>query len=322
MSLNIPEHLPFIRSISELAALVHASPKLLYRISNHSEDFYRITTIPKRNGDERTIEAPVMILKNIQKDLLRNLLNHLESHPAATAFEKGRSIKDNAARHVQKQVVLNLDLKNFFPSIHISRVYAFFRYLGYEKRIAILLSHLCCLNTHLPQGAPTSPKLSNLLLYSIDERLEEWALLHGLAYTRYADDMTFSGRLSRNLIQETIHYCCQEIRKQGLHLNKEKVHVQHQGMRQTVTGLVVNQKVSISREKRRAIRLRMHYIQKFGWDDTRDWFEGNLKQMLGTINFAIDITNDPCLMEYRELLKRERIYPEDEDEFIASDWGF
>lgn len=70
----------------------------------------------------------------------------------------------------------------------------------------------------------------------------------------------------------------------------------------------------------------MHYIQKFGWDDTRDWFEGNLKQMLGTINFAIDITNDPCLMEYRELLKRERIYPEDEDEdedeFIGLDWGF
>ena len=116
MSLNIPEHLPFIRSISELAVLVHAPPQLLYRISNHSEDFYRITTIPKRNGDKRTIEAPVMILKNIQKNLLRNLLNHLESHPAATAFEKGRSIKDNAARHVQKQVVLNLDLKNFFPS--------------------------------------------------------------------------------------------------------------------------------------------------------------------------------------------------------------
>ena len=144
----------------------------------------------------------------------------------------------------------------------------------------------------------------------------------GFASTRYADDMTFSGRLSRNLIQETIHYCCQEIRKQGLHLNKEKVHVQHQGMRQTVTGLVVNQKVSISREKRRAIRLRMHYIQKFGWDDARDWFEGNLQQMLGTINFAIDITHDLHLMEYRELLKRERIYPEDEDEFIASDWGF
>lgn len=322
MSLNIPEHLPFIRSVSELAALVHASPKLLYRISNHSEDFYRITTIPKRNGDERTIEAPVMILKNIQKNLLRNLLNHLDSHPAATAFEKGRSIKDNAARHVQKQVVLNLDLKNFFPSIHISRVYTFFRSLGYEKRIAILLSHLCCLNTHLPQGAPTSPKLSNLLLFSIDERLEEWALLHDLAYTRYADDMTFSGELSRNLIQETIHYCCQEIRKQGLHLNKEKVHVLHLGMRQTVTGLVVNQKVSISREKRRAIRLRMHYIQKFGWDDARNWFEGNLQQMLGTINFAIDIIHDPRLMEYRELLRRERIYPEDEDEFIAPDWGF
>ncbi len=305
MSLNIPEDLPFIHSVSELAVLVHVSPRLLYRISNHSEDFYRITTIPKRNGGERTIEAPVMILKNIQKNLLGNLLNRLESHPAATAFEKGRSIKDNAAHHVQKQVVLNLDLKNFFPSIHISRVYAFFRSLGYEKRISVLLSHLCCLKNHLPQGAPTSPKLSNLLLYSIDERLEKWALLHGLAYTRYADDMTFSGELSRSLIQETIHYCCQEIRKQGLYLNKEKVHVQHRGMRQTVTGLVVNKKVSISREQRRAIRLRMHYVQKFGWDDARDWFEGNLKQMLGTINFAIDITHDPRLMEYRKLLKQE-----------------
>ena len=158
-------------------------------------------------------------------------------------------------------------------------------------------------------------KVYEYTLRQLRDEVIEW-------YTRYADDMTFSGQLSRNLIQEAIHYCCQEIRKQGLHLNKEKVHVQHQGMRQTVTGLVVNQKVSISREKRRAIRLRMHYIQKFGWDDTRDWFEGNLKQMLGTINFAIDITNDPCLMEYRELLKRERIYPEDEDEFIGLDWGF
>ena len=121
------------------------------------------------------------------------------------------------------------------------------------------------------------------------------------------------------MIQETIRYCCQEIRKQGLHLNKKKVHVQHQGMRQTVTGLVVNQKVSIAREKRRAIRLRMHYVQKFGWKDTRGWFDGNLKQVIGAINFAIDITHDPRLIEYRELLQCERIYPEDEKN-MAFDW--
>ncbi len=305
MSLIIPESLPLLRSVGELAELVQCPPGLLYRIANHSAEFYRVGTIPKRNGGVRTIEAPVPVLKLLQRRLLNRFLSHLDSHPAATAFEPGRSIREHARLHVRQPRVVGLDLRNFFPSLRIDRVYPLFRLAGCEPPVAALLAHLCCRRNHLPQGAPTSPKLSNLILYPVDEELAAWAAQHGLNYSRYADDLTFSGELPRALIPELIHHSAQAVGRLGLRLNRDKIRVQGSGRRQIVTGLVVNQQVNLPREQRRLLRLRLHYIAKFGWSDARWRFHGDLHNLLGTLNFAAGVTDDPCLAAGRELLRRE-----------------
>ena len=303
MKLPVPERLPYIRSVDELAALVQISAKLLYYMANHSGMYYRCHAIPKRNGGTRTIEAPIPILKRIQKRILTELLNCLVAHSSATAFEKGRSIRDNAAIHVWKPVVLKLDVRDFFPSIHVSKVYGLFRFLGYEKPVASLLAHLCCLDSHLPQGAPTSPKLSNLVMYDVDDALSRWAELHVLDYSRYADDMTFSGAMNPNLVRETIRVCRREIRGVGLNLNPDKIRIQRRGGRQSVTGLIVNEKLNVPREFRRALRLRMHYLARFGPADDLRGSGNELRRLLGEVDFAAGVVPDPQLEQWRRFLR-------------------
>ena len=303
MNLPVPEKLPYIRSVDELTALVQTSAKLLYHMANHSGMYYRCHAIPKRNGGTRTIEAPAPVLKSIQKKILTRLLNIIPAHPAATAFEQGRSIRENAVIHVWKPVVLKLDVRDFFPSIHISKVYGLFRFLGYEKPVASLLAHLCCFDSHLPQGAPTSPKLSNLVMYDVDDALSRWAELHVLDYSRYADDMTFSGAMNSNLIRETIRICRREIRSVGLNLNPDKIKIQRRGGRQSVTGLIVNEKLNVPRELRRALRLRMHYLARFGPADDLRGSCDELRRLLGEVDFTVGIAADPQLEQWRRFLR-------------------
>ena len=154
---------------------------------------YQSFRIPKKNGrGYRKIYAPNPSLKNLQRSIYHKLLKRLHSHQAATAYITGKSILDNALPHVRQDIVVNIDLKDFFGSINSSRIYRYFRFLGWDVETSTILSNICCYERRLPQGSPTSPALSNLCNQLLDVRLEALAKSNRGKYTRYSDDITFS----------------------------------------------------------------------------------------------------------------------------------
>ena len=218
--------------------------------------------IAKRTGGTRTITAPAEPLKKIQRTILRRLLGKLKAHPAATGFETGYSIVSNAIPHVGQDVVIKLDIKDFFGTTTAARVDAYFRRIGWNADAAALLTSLCTHEGALPQGAPTSPRLSNLLNYKLDARLAAIAQKRGLAYSRYADDMTFSGPTKDRRKTDVIHLAKEIVKDEGyaLHTDK-KLRIARRGDRQVVTGLVVNTKVNLPRRTRRRLRAIDHHLR-------------------------------------------------------------
>jgi len=226
---------------------------------------YTPFNIPKRSGGIRQIFAPGDELKKLQRLILRRILARLRAHDASHGFEKGRSIVTNARPHVGREIVLRLDLKEFFTSTSAARVEQYFRTIGWDQTCAALLTTLCTHDGGLPQGAPTSPRLSNLLNMHLDARLQKLAEVHHARYTRYADDLTFSfdanaADPTRRLANTLIHFVKRILEQEGyqLHLHA-KLKIQRRHDRQRVTGLVVNQKVQLPRATRRWLRAVEHH---------------------------------------------------------------
>ena len=243
---------------------------------------YSRFTIPKRRGGMRTIDAPSDKLKALQRAILHRLLNPLRAPECATGFVPGRSIVDNARPHTGMEVIINLDLANFFPSITAERVQAAWQALGWGAEAAAILTRICTHDGRLPQGAPTSPALSNLICRKLDARLAALVESRDGAYTRYADDITISlpgfGRnkrlrkhkargpgqarpVERVVIgRQLLTHIKAIIEAEGFAIQmKKKVRVQRAHQRQTATGLVVNAEVSLPRETRRLIRAMQHH---------------------------------------------------------------
>ena len=223
---------------------------------------YRTFQIAKRSGGTRTIAAPDEPLKKIQRVILRRLLRRLKAHPSATGFERKFSIVSNALPHVGQEVVIRLDLKEFFTSTPANRIDSYFRTIGWNADAAALLTKLCTHDRSLPQGAPTSPRLSNLVNFHLDVRLAGLARSLGLAYSRYADDMTFSGPEKARNATAAIHLVKEIVKEEGytLHIAK-KLRIARRHDRQLVTGLVVNQKVNLRRDVRRKLRAIDHHLR-------------------------------------------------------------
>ena len=274
-------------SVKQLADCLKVRTELLYDISNNTEKFYKIYTIPKKNGKPRVIEAPVPILKYIQKIILKRFLSR-RVHFIATAFEQGSSIQKNAWIHREQPVVLKLDLKNFFPSITYKRVLGYFKRQGYPENIAVLLSHLCTLNGHLPQGAVTSPRLSNFIQYNFDLNLYKYCYKNKLCVTRYADDITFSGNINKEVANKIIHYCEDRLSRINLQINKSKTKIIYSNQRQTVTGLVVNKKINTPITLRRQLRQTMYYLIKFGEINRTPPTKNDIYKLLGQISFVCE----------------------------------
>ena len=244
--------------VAELARRLGISPEDLRKVQPSYTEF----TVPKRSGGTRTICAPDRALKAVQRRILRRLLGRLRAHPAAMGFERGRSIVTNALPHVGKAIVLRMDLKDFFGTTSARRVRDYFRRIGWDRETGELLTRLCTHKAGLPQGAPTSPRLSNLVNHRLDARLAGLARRFGAAYTRYADDLTFSfAKDDTAAVRAVIRTTETIVRSAGYVLHKRrKLRVSRAYRRQPVTGLVVNEAANLPRERRRWLRAVEHRL--------------------------------------------------------------
>jgi RNA-directed DNA polymerase len=254
---------PVIFDANHLSKLLGLETNFLYAISNAPERFYRKFEIPKRNGKFREINEPLPTLKMAQRYLLDNIFSRINLSPASKAFALKSNIKRNARLHLRQDFILKLDIENFFPSIKMHRVYAMVYEIGYTKPLSMLLARMCTLNNSLPQGAPTSPALANIICREMDDELLSYCRARSLRFTRYADDITVSGE---KITKFEIRDVRSIIKKHDFNLNEKKTSLLRNGAKKIVTGIVVNEKMQAPRELRREFRKTMFFIRKFGID--------------------------------------------------------
>ena len=227
---------------------------------------YRQFSIPKRSGGQREILAPNDRLKALQRRIHRRLLRGLSCHPAAMGFERDRCIVDNALPHCGQAVVLNLDIVEFFRSTSAARVQRLFRRCGWGRGASRLLTDLCTYEGFLPPGAPTSPRLSNLVNRFLDQELTELAAAFGARYTRYADDLTFSFAVDDSFQVRSLLWNVRRMlwhRGYPVH-HRRKLSIRRRHQRQQVTGLVVNEQPRLPRSVRRRLRAVEHRLATRG----------------------------------------------------------
>lgn len=227
------------------------------------DGLYHSWDLPKRKGGTRRITAPAPLLKTIQRRLLDVVFAQVPCHPAATGFRAGISIADNARPHVGRKVVVNVDLQGFFPNTRFKRLRRAVervlpRRLGDEARRLVV--DICAMDGGLPTGAPTSPAIANIVMQPVDRALAKAASRHAIAYTRYADDLTLSGDDPLRLLP----FLRQLVGELGYSLDPKKTNIFRRGRRQVVTGLVVNDKVSVPRRLRRRLRAAAHRVALHG----------------------------------------------------------
>jgi retron-type reverse transcriptase len=251
---------------------------------------YRYRWVARRSGLSRLLEAPKARLKEIQRWLLHEILDQVPPHDAAHGFTRGRSVLTHAARHLGQPAVLRLDLRDFFASVTAGRVYGIFRTLGYAPSVAHVLTGLCT-NTiptavwnglgppaqaslaqprfwlgrrlatpHLPQGAPTSPALANLAAFGLDRRLSGLAASSRLRYSRYADDLTFSGALPRRRSGSFVELVARISADEGFRLHPGKSSLRRASQRQLVTGVVINATPNIPRDEYDRLKAVLHRL--------------------------------------------------------------
>ncbi|MEZ0610264.1 reverse transcriptase domain-containing protein [Fibrella sp. WM1] len=282
---------------------------LAYNRAVSTVSHYKRFHLTKKSGGKRLISAPMPRLKKAQLWVLENILNKVQPTEHAHGFRAERSILTNALPHVGQDVVINIDLKNFFPTVSYARVKGLLAKLGYSEAIATVLALLCTEpdtqalqvdgktyhvgngSRHLPQGAPTSPALTNLLAYRLDRRLNGLARAFGYVYTRYADDLTFSATGSvASQANQLIWAVEQIVQGEGFVVHPDKISVMRKGQQQRVTGIVVNQKASIDRATLRRFRALLHQIGQTGWEG-KSWGspapEADIRQVvLGYAHFV------------------------------------
>lgn len=275
--------LPPIENQDDLARLVNLRPAELAWFADHRHwlrsqtgplQHYRVRQLPKRDG-VRLLEIPKPRMRELQRTVLHRVLDAVPPHPAAHGFRRGRSGTTFAAPHSGVAVVLRIDLRDFFPRVTVARVRAVFATIGYPPPVAAALADLCTTSTpiaalagihpstagllrsrHLPQGSPTSPALSNLVLRNVDRRISGYAANRGLVYTRYADDLALSG--DRMAIERTQWVVSRIVADEGFPHHPAKVRVMRSHQRQQLAGLVTNAHPQASRGDYDLLRALLH----------------------------------------------------------------
>lgn len=234
----------------------------LYMLSNRGAENYHKEILTKKDGGTRTLMVPCSLLKAVQRNILHNVLEQRPVSDCARAYRKGTDILANAGPHTGRKQVLKLDISHFFDSILFPRVIsAAFPDTLFPPAAAALLANLCCCRERLPQGSPASPAISNLVMRPFDESMRRWCEARQIVYTRYCDDMTFSGDFDPAAVY---HKVKSYLEAMGFSLNEKKTKLLKDGVRQSVTGIVVNEKPQVSRDYRKKLRQEIYYCMKYG----------------------------------------------------------
>lgn len=305
-----------IRSTAGLAAYFGLTyPQLARILYSDSPPRYTQFEIPKKSGQSRVICAPNERLKSLQRRFAHDLNDAYVAPPSAHGFLMERSIATNATMHLDKRYVFNIDLQDFFGTIHFGRVLGLFMAwpFNFDRSVATVLAQLCCFENRLPQGAPTSPVISNMIARGLDRELEALAKRHRCTYTRYVDDITFSftctwPRLPRDIIavDGRAVQCGPEltrvIEKQGFRVNPMKVYLAGQSARMEVTGITVNAWPNVSKRLERQVSAMLHAWDKYGLHAARDDYNKRWRRNhhhLRTLEDFEDVVHGKlCFMRY------------------------
>ncbi len=296
--------IPDIETVGALAEWLHVTPDellwladlkgLAYKTKRARLGHYHYRVLTKKSGAIRLIEAPKSRTKSLQRRILSEILDKIPPHPAAHGFVPGRSVHTFIAPHLAKPVVLKMDLSDFFPSIAGARVQTIFRMLGYPESVADLLGGICTnavprpiwdeaagksdpqrlfearmlySRPHLPQGAPTSPALANICAYRADCRLTGLAHAAGAEYSRYADDLAFSGGEDfERAVERFSTHAAAILLEEGFAVNHRKTRIMRQGVRQRLVGLVANQRTNVPRADFDRLKATLHNCVRLGPD--------------------------------------------------------
>ncbi|MGA9054899.1 MAG: retron St85 family RNA-directed DNA polymerase [Terriglobia bacterium] len=257
---------PTFSTIEELSELIRIEASRLSILALRLERFYRTYRIRKQRGGWRQIHSPSHELKAVQAWILRNILDKLSTSSYATAYVKGRRLLDNVSPHVSNRYFLSVDVRNFFPSVGSLRVRRLFEALGYSRLASHKLRRLCSYFSGLPQGAVTSPALSNLICLRLDRRLAGLCSRRNIVFTRYADDITFSTN-NRNALPRLLPTVYRILREEGFEPNQEKTRILGPRTQCLITGLVKNSSVptfGIGKKKKTTMRAIMHNFLAHG----------------------------------------------------------
>lgn len=315
---------PFIYDTGQLGHFLKEGTKVLFELSKNCDKTYSPLLLKKKNGKHRQIYAPNDRLKKCQYIILHKIISKLPVSKYATAYKKGSTLIQNASPHVGKRYLLKMDITDFFGSISFEQIYCTaFNTKYYPKQIGLILTKLCCKNGFLPQGAPTSPALSNIVMRNFDDNIGYWCEKHGISYTRYCDDMTFSSDKPLFAVYQKVKAMLEEM---GFEVNEKKTHFVTKANRQSVTGLTVNEKVSVSKNYKRSLRQEVYYVLKYGLAENiihagkKDFMTGGVpniekyyNNLLGRIVFILQIEpentwfqNALTKLKTNEVIKKEK----------------
>jgi retron-type reverse transcriptase len=277
--------LPRITTLQDLAAHTGLSGRQLWWVLSAGRKAYTIFHVAKKTGGVRSIAHPAHPLRAAQRWVLRNILDKLHTTPSSYGFERGSKLRVHAEQHLGAKAILTLDIKNFFPSISIAQVTCVFRAAGYSPSAASMLARLCTCEDALPQGAPSSPRLANLVCFRMDRRLARLAERRGFVYTRYADDLSFSST-SASALAKVRPFIAYIVHDSGFRLNNCKTRLVGPRGAKRITGLVIALgDVGIGRRRLRELRAQIHRAHT-GCDTT------SLDAIQGWLDYVSDV--DPA----------------------------
>lgn len=313
------QRLPIIYNTYHLSGLVGYAHSYLTRVCISTSFFYRQFDVLKKNGKKRKISEPLPSLKQIQYFILKEILYSQKTSRYCKSYIPKKKFREYLKYHSNEKEVLCLDIQDFFPSIKYPIIHNFFSDLGYAKDVSDYLAHLCTYhsfakkdnynpnNRFLPQGAPTSPYLSNLILKKFDDDVAYFCKENNIKYTRYADDMTFSGESIPK--SSLISFVKDKLSHIGLSLNESKTNFMKQNKPQIVSGVIINKKIQLPKKDRNNIRKVMYFIKKYGIENhmekTNEKRSYYINHLLGKIQYGLSLNpNDKELRKYREELYR------------------